>query len=113
MTRPTRGRRRAGGAPSGLVMRAACATSGAAAKERKTGALPMKSLDVLMPAKGMQLIDDQISARLPLHRLWLEPNPDLWLAEWAPRIRAIAMAGAHAPRDETYIRRFSPLRIIS
>ncbi len=45
----------------------------------------MKSLDVLMPAKGMQLIEDQISARLPLHRLWLEPNPDLWLAEWGAR----------------------------
>ena len=43
----------------------------------------MKPLDVLMPAKGMDLIEDEISARLPLHRLWLEPNPDLWLAEWA------------------------------
>ena len=44
----------------------------------------MKSLDVLMPAKGMDLIEDQISTRLKLHRLWLETNPDLWLAEWAP-----------------------------
>jgi lactate dehydrogenase-like 2-hydroxyacid dehydrogenase len=73
----------------------------------------MKSLDVLMPAKGMQLIDDQISARLPLHRLWLEPNPDLWLAEWAPRIRALAMTGAHAPLDEAYMRRYPNLEIIS
>src|ERR1700759_1107282 len=113
MTRPTRGRRRAGGAPSGLVMRAACATSGAAAKERKTGALPMKSLDVLMPAKGMQLIDDQISARLPLHRLWLEAHPDLWLAEWAPRIRALALAGGHAALDEACMRRYPNLEIIS
>ena len=40
----------------------------------------MEALDVLMPAKGMPLIEDEISARLPLHRLWLEPNPDLWLA---------------------------------
>jgi hypothetical protein len=45
----------------------------------------MKPLDVLIPVKGMDLIERQISARLPLHRLWLEPNPDLWLAEWAPR----------------------------
>ncbi|MGB7976823.1 MAG: 2-hydroxyacid dehydrogenase [Roseiarcus sp.] len=73
----------------------------------------MKALDVLMPAKGMDLIEDQISARLPLHRLWLEPNPDLWLAEWGPRIRAIAMTGGHAPLDEAYMRQFPKLEIIS
>jgi lactate dehydrogenase-like 2-hydroxyacid dehydrogenase len=73
----------------------------------------MKPLDVLMPAQGMDLIDEQISARLPLHRLWLEPNPDLWLAEWAPRIRAIAMTGGHAPVDEAYMRRYPKLEIIS
>jgi lactate dehydrogenase-like 2-hydroxyacid dehydrogenase len=73
----------------------------------------MKALDVLMPAKGMTLIEDEISARLPLHRLWLEPNPDLWLAEWAPRIRAIAMTGGHAPLDEAYMRQYPKLEIIS
>ena len=73
----------------------------------------MKSLDVLMPAKGMALIEDQISARLPLHRLWLEPNPDLWLAEWAPRIRAVAMSGGHALLDEAYMRRYPKLEVIS
>jgi lactate dehydrogenase-like 2-hydroxyacid dehydrogenase len=66
-----------------------------------------------MPAKGMDLIEDEISARLPLHRLWLEPNPDLWLAEWGPRIRAVAMTGAHAPFDEAYMRRFPNLEIIA
>jgi lactate dehydrogenase-like 2-hydroxyacid dehydrogenase len=73
----------------------------------------MEALDVLMPAKGMALIEDEISARLPLHRLWLEPNPDLWLAEWAPRIRAIAMTGGHAPLDEAYMRQYPKLEIIS
>jgi lactate dehydrogenase-like 2-hydroxyacid dehydrogenase len=73
----------------------------------------MKSLDVLMPAKGMPLVEDLISARLPLHRLWLEPNPDLWLGEWAPRIRAIAMSGGHARLDEAYMRRYPKLEIIS
>jgi lactate dehydrogenase-like 2-hydroxyacid dehydrogenase len=73
----------------------------------------MKALDVLMPAKGMTLIEDEISARLRLHRLWLEPNPDLWLAEWAPRIRAIAMTGGHAPLDEAYMRQYPKLEIIS
>jgi lactate dehydrogenase-like 2-hydroxyacid dehydrogenase len=73
----------------------------------------MKSPDVLMPAKGMDLIEEQLSARLPLHRLWLEPNPDLWLAEWGPRIRAIATTGGHAPLDEAYMRQFPKLEIIS
>ena len=73
----------------------------------------MKSLDVVMPAKGMDLIEDEISARLPLHRLWLEPNPELWLAEWGPRIRALAMTGAHAPLDEAYMRQYPKLEIIS
>jgi lactate dehydrogenase-like 2-hydroxyacid dehydrogenase len=73
----------------------------------------MEALDVLMPAKGMPLIEDEISARLPLHRLWLEPNPNLWLAEWAPRIRAIAMTGGHAPVDEAYLRQYPKLEIIS
>ncbi len=73
----------------------------------------MEALDVLMPAKGMPLIEDEISARLPLHRLWLEPDPNLWLAEWAPRIRAIAMTGGHAPVDEAYLRQYPKLEIIS
>src|SRR3984957_1715190 len=102
MMRRTRGRRRSGGAPSRLVISAACATSGGGAKVGKTGALPMKSLDVLMPAKGMPLIEDLVSARLPLHRLWLEPNPDLWLAELAPRLRAGAGFGGRPHPYEAY-----------
>ena len=73
----------------------------------------MKPLDVVMPAKGMDLIEEQLSARLPLHRLWLEPNPDVWLGEWSPRIRAVAMTGAHSPLDEAYMRRFPNLEIVS
>ncbi len=72
----------------------------------------MGSLDVLMPSEGMGLIGEMIDARLPLHRLWLEPNPDLWLAEWRPRIRAIALAG-HVRADEAYMRQFPNLEIIS
>ena len=72
----------------------------------------MGSLDVLMPIEGMGLIGEMIEARLPLHRLWLEPNPELWLAEWRPRIRAIALAG-HVRADEAYMRQFPSLEIIS
>src|ERR1700748_3019839 len=113
MMRRTRGRRRGLGTPSRLVMSAACATSGRGVNVGKSGARPMKSLDVVMPAKGMDLIEEEISARLPLHRMWLEPNPDLWLAEWAPKIRALAMAGSHAPLDEAYMRQYPKLEIIS
>src|SRR5580658_9690532 len=88
------------------------ATSGRGAKVGKKGALRMKSLDVLMPVEGMGLIGDLIGARLPLHRLWLEPNPDVWLAKWAPRVRAIALAG-HVWADEAYLSRFPNLEIIS
>jgi lactate dehydrogenase-like 2-hydroxyacid dehydrogenase len=73
----------------------------------------MKSPDVMMPAKGMALIEDEISARLPLHRLWLEPNPDLWVAEWSPRIRALATSGGHGQLDEAYMRQYPNLEIIS
>ena len=89
-----------------------CATSARGAEVGKNGAQPMTSLDVLMPVEGMGLIGDLIGARLPLHRLWLEPNPDLWLAEWGPRIRAIALAG-HVRADEAYMRQFPSLEIIS
>ena len=72
----------------------------------------MKPLDVLMPVEGMGLIGEMIGARLPMHRQWLEPNPDLWLVEWGPRIRAIALAG-HFRADEAYLRQFPNLEIIS
>jgi lactate dehydrogenase-like 2-hydroxyacid dehydrogenase len=61
----------------------------------------------------MDLIEDELSARVSLHRLWLEPNPDLWLAEWGPRTRAIAMTGGHARLDEAYMRQFPNLEVIS
>jgi lactate dehydrogenase-like 2-hydroxyacid dehydrogenase len=73
----------------------------------------MKSLDVVVTAKGMDLIEDELGKRLSLHRLWLEPNPDLWLAEWGPRTRAIAMTGGHARIDEPYMRQFPNLEVIS
>jgi lactate dehydrogenase-like 2-hydroxyacid dehydrogenase len=81
-------------------------------KAEETGARLMGSLDVLMPIEGMGLIGEMIEARLPLHRLWLEPNRELWLAEWRPRIRAIALAG-HVRADEAYMRQFPSLEIIS
>ncbi len=73
----------------------------------------MKSLDVLMPGEGMKLIGDEIAKRLPLHRLWLEPNPESWFAEWGSRVHALAMTGGHAAIDDAYMGRLPNLEIIS
>jgi hypothetical protein len=36
-------------------------------------------------AKGMERIEEEVGARLPLHRLWLEPKPELCLTIMAVR----------------------------
>ena len=73
----------------------------------------MKSLDVLMPAPAMSALVDSIAARLKLHRLWLEPDRDAWLAQWAPRLRAVAMGGPHLPVDDAFMRRLPNLEIVA
>ena len=35
----------------------------------------LKPPDVMMPSRGMGVVDDLIAERLPLHRLWLEADP--------------------------------------
>ena len=52
-----------------------------------------ETFDVLMPAEGMGQVADLVAERFRLHRLWLEKAPDAWLAEWGPRIRAVASNG--------------------
>ncbi len=105
------GRRRAGDMPSGLAMAVACATSGAGGKAER--ALSMKPVDVLMPAAGMGVVADMIAERLPLHRLWQEPDPEAWLDKYGPSIRAIASAGGHGRIDEALMRRLPKLEIVA
>jgi lactate dehydrogenase-like 2-hydroxyacid dehydrogenase len=73
----------------------------------------MKPLDVLMPAAGMGVVADLIVERLPLHRLWLEPDSEAWLAKHGPAIRAIASAGGHGRIDEALMRRLLKLEIVA
>jgi lactate dehydrogenase-like 2-hydroxyacid dehydrogenase len=73
----------------------------------------LKAFDVLMPFEGMSVIADLIAGRLPLHRLWLESDPEAWLAEWAPRIRAIASNGHQFPIDAALMSRFPKLEIVA
>ncbi len=73
----------------------------------------MKPLDVLMPAAGMGVVADVVAERLPVHRLWLEPDPEAWLAEHGPSIRAIASAGAQARVDAALMSRLPNLEIVA
>ena len=66
-------------------------------------------LEVLMPHAGMGLVADLIAERLPLRRLWLEPDPDAWLAGRAPLIRAVAATGPHVPVDAAFMGRLPNL----
>lgn len=73
----------------------------------------MKALDVLIPAPGHRPVEDLISERLPLHRLWLEANRDAWLADWGGRIGGIASSGPQAPIDAALMRLLPNLEIIA
>ncbi len=73
----------------------------------------VKPHDVLMPSEGMDVVADLIAGRLPLHRLWLEPDPDAWLAQWAPALRAVASNGHQFPIDPAFMRRLPHLEIVA
>jgi lactate dehydrogenase-like 2-hydroxyacid dehydrogenase len=66
-----------------------------------------------MPARGMPIIAERISARATLHKPWEAADPTAALAEVAPRIRALVITH-HAPRiDDAYIAQFPQLEIVS
>jgi hypothetical protein len=69
----------------------------AAARSGKTDALRITSFDVLLPAKGMERIEEEVAARLPLHPLWVEPKPELCLTIMAvhqlPKAERFSRAG--------------------
>ena len=72
-----------------------------------------KPLDVMMPSRGMGVVDDLIAERLPLHRLWLEADPDAWLAKQGPRLRALASNGHQFPIDSGFMSRLPQLEIVA
>src|SRR5271165_2909870 len=72
-----------------------------------------KPLDVMMPSRGMGVVDDLIAERLPLHRLWLEADPDAWLAKQGPRLRALASNGHQFPIDSGFMSRLTQLEIVA
>ena len=72
-----------------------------------------KPLDVMMPSRGMGVVDDLIAERLPLHRLWLEADPDAWLAKQGPWLRALASNGHQFPIDAGVMSRLPKLEIVA
>jgi lactate dehydrogenase-like 2-hydroxyacid dehydrogenase len=73
----------------------------------------VKPLDVLMTTEGMGGVADLIAEKFSLRRLWLEPDPEAWLAAWGPKIRAAASAGGHGRLDSTFMHRLPNLEIVS
>jgi lactate dehydrogenase-like 2-hydroxyacid dehydrogenase len=73
----------------------------------------VKPLDVLMTTEGMGGVADLIAEKFSLRRLWLEPDPEAWLAAWGPKIRAAASAGGHGRLDSTFMHRLPHLEIVS
>ena len=76
---------------SWLAIAEACATSSGGRESGKERHGASRRPDARRAALG--LVADLIAEKLRLHRLWLEPDPERWLAEWGPRIRAIASSG--------------------
>ncbi len=73
----------------------------------------MKPTDVMMPGAGLSLVADLIAERLPLHRLWLEPDREAWFAEWGPKFRAVASSGHSFPIDEAFMTRLPRLETVA
>ncbi len=69
--------------------------------------------DVLMPILGIGDVAPGIEARMRLHRLWLESDPEAALTRLAPRIKAIAATGHLAIVDEKLMRRLPKLEIVA
>ncbi|RBP17311.1 lactate dehydrogenase-like 2-hydroxyacid dehydrogenase [Roseiarcus fermentans] len=73
----------------------------------------MELPDVVMPSAGMGVVAELIEQRFPLHRLWLEPDREAWLAAHGPSIRAVASAGGHGRIDAALMRRLPNLEIVA
>ena len=73
----------------------------------------VKDFDVLMPVLGIGDVGPGIEARMRLHRLWLESDPEAALERLAPRIRAVAATGHLAVVDAALMKRLPNLEIVS
>ena len=73
----------------------------------------MKSIKILTPASMMPLVADQLAETFTLLKLPAPgPERDKALAEWAPEVRGIAVAG-HLACDAAMLARFPKLEIVA
>lgn len=72
----------------------------------------MERVEILMTGPMMRLIDEGVSERFAVHRLWQAPDRDAFLAEVAPRVRGIA-TGGHVPVDAALVDRLPALEIVA
>lgn len=72
----------------------------------------MERVEILMTGPMMRLIDEGVSERFAVHRLWQAPDRDAFLTEVAPRVRGIA-TGGHVPVDAALVDRLPALEIVA
>jgi lactate dehydrogenase-like 2-hydroxyacid dehydrogenase len=72
----------------------------------------MKAIPVLVPAPTMPLIMEGIAGAFTLHKLWEQPDPEAFIRDVGPSIRAIA-GSAKKRMDGAWLARFPKLEFVS
>ena len=72
----------------------------------------MKDIEVLVTGKMMPLVMEQLENRFTLHKLNEIGDRDAFLAEFGPRIRAVA-TGGHAKTDAALMSKLPKLEIVA
>ena len=73
----------------------------------------MTGIDILMTGPMMATVTDKLEAVHRVHRLWEAADREAFLAELAPKVRAIATGVGHEPVDRALIDRLPGLEIIA
>jgi len=69
--------------------------------------------EILMLRPMMPTVIEQLDAAFTVRRLWEAGDRDAFLAEFAPKVRAIAVGGGHVMLDGTFLAQFPALETIS
>ncbi len=72
----------------------------------------LKTIPVLVPAPTMPLIMEGIASAFTIHKLWEHPDPEAFIRDVGPSIRAIA-GGAKKRMDGAWLAQFPKLEFVS
>jgi len=75
--------------------------------------MPGDKADVVMFGPKPIIEEALTKAGFPLHKAWAAPDQDAFIAEIAPKVRAIAAVAGHGPVDGALMARFPKLEIVS